>query len=210
MSGLMILGAGGHGRVVAEAASLMKRWDEIVFLDDNKALVEVNGHRVIGELETYKRYKDRYQDAFVAIGYNKLRREWMNRLLRDHFRLPVIIHPFSFVSCQAQIGRGTVVMAGAILHANAIVGEGCIINTSSSIDHDCVVEDGVHVSPGVHIGGTVHIGENSWICIGASVAHNINIGKHTIVAAGATVVQDMGGCILVGGVPAKKIKDLIE
>ncbi|MFZ5968917.1 MAG: acetyltransferase [Bacillota bacterium] len=208
MSKLMILGAGGHGKVVAEIAELMKQWDEIVFLDDNKELKEVNGHTVIGGLRDYKVYKDQYNFAFVAIGNNKFRTKLIYELLEYGYKIPVLIHPFTAVSSNAQLDIGTVVMAGAVINPNTRIGKGCIINTSCSVDHDCVLGAGVHISPGARIGGTVIIGENSWICIGSSVSNNINIGNNSIVASGAVVVKDINNDVLVGGIPAKFIKEL--
>jgi len=205
---LMILGAGGHGKVVAEIAKLMKQWDEIAFLDDNLELKEVNGYKVIGALRNYSLYRDKYDFAFVAIGNNKLRTDLINDIMELNIQIPVLIHPFTSISCNTQIGAGTVVMAGAVINTNTSIGKGCIINTSSSVDHDCIIGDGVHISPGVNIGGTSSIGNNTWICIGANVANNINIGRSAIVAAGAAVVRDIDDDMLVGGVPAKYIKKL--
>lgn len=208
MSNLMILGAGGHGKVVAEIAKLADEWDEIVFLDDNKELIAVNGHSVIGELNDYSKFKDKYNEVFVAIGNNKLRQKLIEKLLDDSFKIPILIHPFTCISSNVDIDVGTVVMPGAVINTNSKIGRGCIINTASSIDHDCVLEDGVHVSPGAHIGGTTCIGEGSWICIGANVANNVKIGNNVIVAAGGSVVKDIKDNILVGGIPAMFIKEI--
>lgn len=202
MSKLMILGAGGHGKVVAEIAELMGKWDEIVFLDDNQKLNEVNGYKVIGTLNDYVIYKDRYQYAFVAIGKNKLRLELIKNITREGLKVPVLIHPFTAISATCQIQEGTVVMPGTVINTDTIVGKGCIINTSSSIDHDCVLEDGVHISPGVNIGGTVNIGKSTWVCIGASIANNIVIGSNVVIAAGAAVTRNIPDNVMVAGIPA--------
>lgn len=202
MSGLMILGAGGHGKAVAEIAELMKKWNEIVFLDDNQELNEVNGYKVIGTLNDYMIYKDRYPYAFVAIGNNKLRLDLIEDIIREGITVPVLIHPFTAISANCQIKEGTVVMAGTVINTNSIIGKGCIINTSSSIDHDCVLEDGVHISPGVHIGGTVHIGGSTWVCIGSSIANNILIGSNVVIAAGAAVTENIPNNVMVAGVPS--------
>ncbi|WP_213819030.1 acetyltransferase [Garciella nitratireducens] len=202
MSKLLILGAGGHGKVVAEIASLIKQWDEIAFLDDNEELKEVNGYKVIDKLRNYKLYKEEYEHAFVAIGNNKFRINLIDKLLKEGFKIPVLIHPFTAISSNVNIGKGTVVMAGAVINTNTVIGKGCIINTSSSIDHDCILEDGVHISPGVHVGGTVNIGKCAWVCIGSSIANNIAIGKNVIVAAEAAVTKNVPDNVMVAGVPA--------
>lgn len=202
MSGLLILGAGGHGNVVAETASMMGTWDTISFLDDRHELKEANGISVIGELADFVSHKDKFQSAFVAIGNNEVRLEWIQKLEREGFIIPIIIHPFSSVSRHTGIREGTVIMSGAVINSNTSIGKGCIINTSSSIDHDCIIEDGVHVSPGSHIGGTVKIGQRSWLCIGTNVANNINIGSNVVIAAGSTVIRNVPDNVLAAGVPA--------
>ncbi|MBS4539278.1 acetyltransferase [Clostridium sp. D2Q-11] len=206
MSKLMILGAGGHGKVVAEVASLMNKWSEIVFFDDNVDLKKVNGFKVVDDLENCKKYKMQYENAFVAIGNNKLRIKLINDLSNEGFKIPLLIHPFTCISNKVKIDEGTVVMAGAVINANSLIGKGCIINTSCSIDHDCILKDGVHISPGVHIGGTTQIGKFTWICIGSSISNNINIGHNSVIAAGATVVNDIENYALAVGTPAKNIK----
>lgn len=202
MPKLLILGAGGHGKVVSEIANLMKQWDEIAFLDDNKDLKEVNGYKVIDGLRNYKLYKKEYKNAFVAIGNNKFRIDLIENLLKEGFKIPVLIHPFTAISRNVQIDKGTVIMAGAVINTNTVIGKGCIINTLSSIDHDCVLDDGVHISPGAHIGGTVNIGKCSWVCVGSSIANNVTIGKNVIIAAGAAVTKNVRDNIMVAGVPA--------
>ncbi len=202
MSKLLILGAGGHGKVVAEIASLMKQWDEIAFLDDKEELKEVNGYKIIDKLKNYKLYKEEYKNAFVAIGNNKLRINLINNLLMEGFNVPILVHPTAIISKNVKIDKGTVIMAGAVINTNSVIGKGCIINTSSSIDHDCILKDGVHISPGVHVGGTVNIGKCTWVCIGSSIANNITIGKNVVVAAGAAVIKDVPDNVIVAGVPA--------
>lgn len=202
MSELLILGAGGHGKVVADIASMMGKWDKIFFLDDRDDIKEIMGFPVIGKCADYECYKDKFQYGFVAIGNNAVRLEWLHRLLKAGYTVPRIIHPRSSVSRFSSIGIGTVIMAGAVVNASVTIGRGCIVNTSSSIDHDCVIHDGVHISPGAHIGGTVTIGECSWVCIGSSISNNIEIGKHVIVASGAAVVRNVPDHVMVAGVPA--------
>lgn len=208
-SRLLILGAGGHGKVVAEIASFMDKWDEISFLDDNLKLKEVNGYKVIGTIGDYRLYKDKYEYAFVAIGNNQLRLNLIEKLIEDEFKIPTLIHPFTAISKRVDIDIGTVVIAGAIINTNTSIGKGCIVNTTSSVGHDCVIKDGVHISPGVNIGGTSTIGKCSWICIGSSVINNINIGEHVVVASGSSVIKDVNDKVLVGGVPAILIKQLM-
>ncbi|WP_282938847.1 acetyltransferase [Paenibacillus sp. RC67] len=208
MKGLLIFGAGGHGRVVADIAVTIGKWDTIAFLDDRQNITEVLGFPIVGSFEDYIMFKDQFSDVFVATGNNSVRQKWIERLMTDGFNLPFLIHPISVVSKFSHIGRGTVVMAGTVINAGTSIGEGCIINTSSSIDHDCVVGDGVHISPGTHVCGTVNIGKNSWVGTGCNIANNINIGSNVVVAAGATVLHDVPNSVMVAGLPAVIKKQL--
>lgn len=208
MASLLILGAGGHGKVVSDIASMTGKWDSIAFLDDREDIKAVLGFPVIGKCRDYGSYKETFKYAIVAIGKNEVRLEWLQKLSKVGFAIPNIIHPFSSISRQCRIGEGTVVMAGVVVNSCASIGKGCIINTSSSIDHDCVLDDGVHISPGVHVGGTVKIGKYSWLCIGSSIANNITIGRSAVVAAGSAVIHDVPDNVMVAGVPATVKKQL--
>lgn len=202
MSGLLILGAGGHGKVVAEAALAMGKWPNIAFLDDRSDLKEVMGVPIIGSLNSFSKFRESYEYAFVAIGNNTIRTRWFSDVHSSGFTIPVIIHSSAVVSYSSYIGAGTVIMAGSVIQANTQIKNYCIINTSSSVDHDCEIEEGVHLSPGVHIGGEVSIGSYSWIGIGASIINRISIGSNSIIAAGAIVTRDVPSDVMVAGVPA--------
>ncbi|MGB9975792.1 acetyltransferase [Thermovenabulum sp.] len=204
MSKLLILGAGGHGKVVADIAKSMNYWDEICFLDDDikKLNSIINGFKVIGRFDDYKKFKESFTYAFVAIGNNKYRLSILEELEKVGYKIPVIKHNFSYISDTVQIGEGTVIMPGVVINTNTIIGKGCIINTSSSIDHDCILKDGVHISPGANIGGTVNIGKCTWVCIGSKIINNVTIGKNVIIAAGSVVTKNIPDNIMVAGIPA--------
>lgn len=206
---LLILGAGGHGKVVAEIALLAKKWNTICFLDDNKVGQEINGIKVIGTLDKVRELRSEFTHAFVSIGDNIKRFEWFKHLEKMNYEIPVLIHPSSIISRNVRINKGTVIMAGSIINTNTVIGKACIINTKASIDHDCQIGDGVHISPGVTIGGSVKIGDNTWVCIGATIINNINIGKNCIIAAGATIIRDVPDNVMVAGVPGE-IKKFIK
>lgn len=208
MAKLLILGAGGHGKVVSETAQLMNKWEEIVFLDDRDNIDNVNGIPVMGKLNDYLNLTHKYDYAFAAFGDNKLRLIWIEKLIGAGFKIPTLVHPSSVISSSASINSGTIILGGVIINSSTCIGGGCIINTAVSIDHDCIVESGVHISPGVNIGGTVRIGSYTWVCIGANIRNNIAIGCEAIIAAGATVIEDVPCCVMVAGVPAKIKKSL--
>ena len=203
MSRLFVVGAGGHGAVVAEAAIESGGWEKIVFLDDDESIKTVLDFPVSGRVEQLFTLADQQSDVVVAIGSNRRRLELCEEIARNGLRLVAVIHPAACVSKSASISPGTVVCAGVIVNARARVGRACILNTGSTIDHDCVLDDGVHVSPGANLGGMVRVGERVWIGIGSSVREGVAIGRDSIVGAGAAVISDIGDAFTVGGVPAK-------
>jgi len=200
---LAILGASGHGKVVADAA-LKCGWDEIIFFDDAwPELSAVGVWQVVGNTQQLVEPAVCFEGAIVAIGDNLIRIEKHHELEQYGNHFVTIIPPSAVVSSYSEIGKGSVVFAGAVINAFATIGCGCIINTGSTIDHDCLLADGVHVSPGAHLGGNVQGGKAAWIGIGASVKHSITIGGNVVVGAGAAVVNDIESGLTVAGVPAR-------
>jgi sugar O-acyltransferase (sialic acid O-acetyltransferase NeuD family) len=206
MRNLLILGAGGHGRVVADAAGESKDWSDIAFLDDGYGHGEYSlPWSVIGKFADFSSVRKHYTDAVVAIGNNELRLSLIDNLMSDSrpYVVPTIVHPKATVSRFATLGEGTVVLAGSVINAGATVGRGCIVNTSSVVEHDCVLEDGVHVSPGACIAGQVHIGKGTWIGLGSRVRERLRIGSGVVIGAGSVVVEDVDDSITVVGIPAR-------
>ncbi|WP_028559189.1 acetyltransferase [Paenibacillus pinihumi] len=203
MPKLLILGAGGHGKVVAEIAVLMNQWDEVSFLDDNEDLTNT-----IGNTSKYELFLNRYQYAFSAFGDNRLRTEWNSRLKVAGYSIPTLVHPNAIISSQSSIDEGTVVMPGAIINCDSSIGKHCIINTAVSVDHDCTINNSVHLSPGVRLGGSVSVDEFSWIGLGAKVINNVSIGRGVIIAAGSVVTKNIPNYVMAAGVPAKIKKQL--
>jgi len=193
---LIIIGASGHGKVVADIA-VLNGYKDIVFLDDDDSVKECAGYPVIG-----KSTEAPDGEIFVAVGNADTRKRLME-LYKDRV-LPVLIHPNAVVAEGVEISVGSVVMAGAVINPGARIGKGCIINTSSSVDHDCMVGNYVHISVGAHLSGTVVIGTGTWIGTGAIVSNNVNICGGCMIGAGAVVIKDIGEPGTYIGVPAKK------
>ena len=150
---LLILGAGGHGRAVAETARAMRDlegnsvYEKIDFLDDLKP-------GAVGKLNDLPVFKKEYQDAFPAVGAYQKRMELYSRAKRFGFTVPVLVHPTAYVSPSAEIGEGTVILPKAVVHTGAVIGRGCILSIGSLVDHDCVLEDGVHLDCGAVMKGS--------------------------------------------------------
>ncbi len=194
MKKLIIVGASGHGKVVADIAKRCG-YTDIAFLDDDETVTACAGFPVIG-----KSTEAPDGDLFVAIGNAEVR-----KCLAEYYRdrtQPVLIHPGAIIAEGTEIGAGTVVMAGAVINPDTIIGSGCIINTCSSVDHDCVVSDYVHIAVGAHLCGTVNVGAGTWIGAGAVVSNNVSICKRCMIGAGAVVVHDINVQGTYVGVPA--------
>jgi sugar O-acyltransferase (sialic acid O-acetyltransferase NeuD family) len=202
---LIILGCGGHGKVVLEtcrAAGL----EVAGFLDDRFQGGEVLGARVLGRLEEFAKIPGDVDGFIVAIGDNRLRMDWLLRLRAGNYRLPTVIHPFSWVGKSTRFGDGSVVVGGAVINADVLIGEGVIVNTGASIDHDCVIGSYAHISPGARLAGGTSVGERTWIGAGAVVIEDRRIGADAIVGAGAVVVRDVPDGAKVVGNPARQIE----
>lgn len=199
MNKLIIIGASGHGKVVADIARLVG-YEEIVFLDNNFAIKKCAGYPVMGPDTMTKELEG---DIFVAIGNSRFRKKLMDR---DSDRIfPTLIHPDAVIAKGSAIGEGSVIMAGVVINPDAKVGKGTIINTSSSVDHDCLIGDYCHISVGTHLSGAVCVGDNCWIGAGAIVSNNVNVCSDVTIGAGAVVIKDIQEEGTYIGVPAKKM-----
>src|SRR5690625_1622219 len=132
---LLIIGAGGHGKVVADIARKMKVWQEISFLDDNPDITSLFGSKVLGNTKEISNYIDDY-DIFIAIGNNDIRKKLYFHLENLRATIPTLIHPSAIIGEEVSIDSGTVIMARVVINCSTTVGRGCIINTGSTIDHD--------------------------------------------------------------------------
>lgn len=201
---LLIIGAKGHGKVVADIALRTGSYKDIAFLDDDVSIKETMHIPVVGNSEDVGRFKDT-SDLFVAIGNPAVRRRMLERLWAMEIEVPVLIHPRAIIGGNVSLGSGTVVMAGAVVNPDTKIGRGCIINTCASVDHDCVVEDFVHIAVGAHLAGNVRVERSTWIGAGSIIKNNLNICSECIVGAGAVVVKDIEEIGTYVGVPATKM-----
>lgn len=197
MRKLIIIGASGHGRVIADIANKLG-YEKIVFLDDNESINQCDGYPVMGD-KTKAFSAD--ADIIIGIGNAEIRRRIQKSLPKE--RITTLIHPSAVVAENVRIGRGTVVMAGSVINPHTVIGEGCIVNTCASIDHDCIVGDYVHISVGSHVCGTVTVDAGTWIGAGATIINNVTICGDCMIGAGAVVVKDIKEKGTYVGVPAR-------
>jgi sugar O-acyltransferase (sialic acid O-acetyltransferase NeuD family) len=196
---LVVLGAGGHAKVIIAAIEALG-WRIAGVFDDDSSLwnTHVLGHPVVGSVA--QAAENQQRDAVIAIGDNRIRRRIAETL---QFNWPTIIHPCTWVAPSASIGAGTVLFAGAIVQPDVKLGEHCIVNTLAGVDHDCIVSDYVHLCPGVKLAGGVAIEQGVMVGTGAVVLPNKRIGSWSIVGAGAVVNRDFDAYSTVVGVPAR-------
>lgn len=201
MNSLVIIGASGQGKVIADIAEKLG-YKDILFLDDNPSAKNCGGYKVAGTCKDATDYKN--SDFFVAIGNPAVRKEIHNSLTQKGLTVVSLIHPNAVIGKGVSIEEGSVVMAGAVINPDTKIGKGCIINTCASVDHDCVISDYAHISVGAHVAGTVTVGENTWIGAGATVSNNIDICADCMIGAGAVVVGNITESGTYIGVPARK------
>lgn len=197
---LLLIGASGHGKVIADIAR-KNGYSEIAFLDDNEAVAQCAGCPVFGKTGTAAQYAD--WDFVVSIGNAAVRQRLQAQLEQAKLSVVTLVHPSAVIADDVQLGKGTVIMAGAVVNPGTTLGKGCIVNTCASVDHDCVVGDYAHVSVGAHVAGTVRIGERTWIGAGAVVSNNVEIVADCMIGAGAVVVKDICNSGTYLGVPAR-------
>jgi sugar O-acyltransferase (sialic acid O-acetyltransferase NeuD family) len=203
LNGLLIIGAGGHGKVVADTALLLG-WTNVAFLDDQAGtLGSPLGLPIVGTLDDLAEQGRAFSRAIVAIGDAKLRLDLIDRCRRAGLEVVSILHPMAFVSKFASIGPGCVAFAQSAINVDVTLGAACIVNTGATVDHDCVIGDGVHICPGAHLAGNVRVGDRSWIGIAATIRQGVAIGRDATVGAGAVVIADVVDELTVVGVPAR-------
>ncbi|HVF10863.1 MAG TPA: acetyltransferase [Abditibacteriaceae bacterium] len=202
MSGVLILGAGGHGKVVADILLLCGA-NIIGFLDDDPQITGSTclGLPVLGTINEYAQYAP--EGLVLGIGSNQVRQAVVKRLgaEADHLWLNAV-HPGATVAASAVLGKSVVIAAHAVVNPDSIVGDHVIINTASSIDHDCRISDFAHIAPGSHLAGGVVVEEGAFLGIGTAVRPGVSIGQWATVGAGSLVLRDVPASVTVYGVPA--------
>jgi UDP-N-acetylbacillosamine N-acetyltransferase len=206
---LLIWGAGGHAKVVADIARSSGFYSVAGFIDDvnaDRIGQPFCGSTIYGiELLSSMRKRD-IRQSVVAIGNCDARLTKGNVLKQAGFELATLIHPRATVAEDVSIGKGTIVAAGAVLNSGVAIGDSVIVNTGAIVDHDCTVGDGAHICPGVTLAGRVTIGNSAWIGIGSTVIEGVTIARCSFIGAGSLVLRSIDPCVMAYGAPARQIR----
>lgn len=207
---ILIVGASGHGRVVADAVESTGRHDFIGFVDASYSPVTARGFRVLGSDADVARVIDEnlIEGIVIAVGDNWTRARVAERLtgLRPDLQFPAIAHANAVVARSAAVGGGSVIMAGAVVNPGTTIAHHVIVNTGACIDHDCRIADYASIAPRVACGGSVSVGAFAAIGIGATLVHSISVGDHAVIGAGAVAIRDIPEFSVAVGVPAAVIR----
>jgi len=206
---VVLIGAGGHGKVVLDILRAAGVHKPVGFLDADPQLTGqiVNGLPVLGQVNLLPKLKaQKVKAAIISIGDNLPRRRYFQKVLDQGFELINAIHPSSQISSTVRMGRNIVVAAGAVICTDAHIGDSVIVNTSAVIDHECRIGRTVHICPSATLAGRVQVGDEAFIGMGCNIIQCLKIGAHAIVGAGAVVIEDVPDSATVVGVPARVIK----
>ena len=209
---LVIWGAGGHGRVVADAVACAGRFEVVGWLDDarlERAGEIFEGVPILGGPECLRRFGPQgIEWLVVAVGQCAARSRLAVIAVEHGLKLATVIHPTATVARSAVVGAGTFVAAGAVVAAGVRLGPNVIINHGATVDHDGEVAAAAHVCPGSHLAGNVRIGERAWIGIGASIIEGVSVGADTVVGAGSVVIRDLPAGVVAFGNPARVVRSV--
>ncbi len=203
----LILGAGGHARVVIEAMRAAGLGQIVGIIDPAPPAPRLLDVPVIGRDEDLPRLRSEgITTAVVALGSNGLRLRMGAALRSLGYDLPAVVHPSAFLAPSARITDGAVVMARAVVGTDTSIGLLAIVNTGAVIDHDGIIDEAAHVAPGCALAGNVLVGARALVGVGSAVRPGIRIGADAVVGAGSAVVADVETGARVGGVPSRALK----
>lgn len=215
MKDIVIIGAGGHAKVIADIilkrkGLLNEKLNIVGFLDDrynNLEYTKIFDIPILGDINLIEKLEQEKKYSYViGIGNNKIREKISSKF--SNLNYYTAIHPKSVIGIDVVIEDGTVVMANVVINSGTKIGKHCILNTGSIIEHDNRIEDYCHISVGARLAGNVSVGKFTWIGVGATVKNNICIAKKIVVGAGGVVVDNIEKEGIYVGIPAKKLKKI--
>jgi UDP-perosamine 4-acetyltransferase len=200
---IVVIGAGGHAKVVIDCLRL-SGWNVVGCTDADPTPRNCAGAPVIGSDDVLEALKPQgVSHAFCALGANRLRQRIGQQLIGLGFELPSVAGPGSWLSPSAVIGQGVAVLPGAIINVETVVGDLAIVNTNANVDHDCVLGRASHIGPGCALAGEVHVGDRTFVATGSVVIPRRRIGEDSVVGAGSVVVSDLPAGVIAYGNPAR-------
>ncbi len=206
-----VIGAGGQGKVVYDLIRALGHAERLWFFDDRYPELRLSGAVMTLKGTVAALFEERYRaevESFVvAIGANRIRRQFYERALAAGLDPLRLIHPRATLSPLALIGPGTVLCGQAWVGPGAAVGQNCLVNTGATVDHDCRIADHVHICPGARLAGNVRIGAATMVGTGAVVIPGIQIGSNCVIGAGTVVIGDLPANVTAVGNPARIIKE---
>jgi sugar O-acyltransferase (sialic acid O-acetyltransferase NeuD family) len=205
---VLIVGAGGHGKVVLDILRAEGHYRPIGFLDADPALTgsSVHGLPILGQINLLPKLRQKAQKAIVAIGDNRTRASYADLVRQQGWDLVSAIHPTASVSPTATLGINVVVAAGAVVGTDAELADNVIINTAAVVDHECQIGNAAHICPAAALAGRVRVGEMAFVGLGCRVIQCLTIGSQSTIGAGAVVLEDVPEYATVVGVPARVVK----
>jgi acetyltransferase EpsM len=207
---IMVVGHGGHSKVIADMILSTGENTIVGFLDDRYNDLRLIDGIYLGSISSAREILNKFNDVkfVIAIGDNRIRQSTFQRLGLSFDNYITVIHSSAMVSPTAKVGYGTVVMPNSVINADSQIGHHTIINTSSVVEHDSILGNFSHVCPSATLTGTVHLGEGTYVGAGATIIPNIKVGKWAIIGAGATVITDIPSFSTAVGIPARVKKVL--
>ncbi|WP_413307809.1 acetyltransferase [Bacillus sp. 1P10SD] len=210
---VILIGQGGHSKVISDIIRATKNHKLVGYLDDRYKSLDIIENFISGPVSAANFIKKVHQDIkfIIAIGDNKTRKKIFHDLGLSKNDYLTLVHPTAYISPDAKVGQGTIIMPKSVINSDAVIGDHCIINTGSVVEHDSMLEDFVHLCPNSTIAGTVSMGEGACLGTGGTIIPNKRIGEWTMIGAGATVVNDLPSHCLAVGIPARiKINNQIN
>jgi UDP-perosamine 4-acetyltransferase len=209
MKKLVVIGGGGHAKVVINILHRCPQFEVIGCLDHAPASRRVLNVEVIGEDTLLPQlHAQGVSHAFVAIGDNARRAALSHEVRKLGFKLATLISPTATIVPDTELGNGVAIMDGVVIQPDARIGESSIINTRACVEHDCVIGRSVHIAPGCTLAGGVHVEALAFLGVGTVAIPGVRIGAGSVIGAGAVITGNIPPGVVAVGVPARIVRRL--